>query len=142
MVEDSYKPYKIACFILVLLMTVLQGIYALHAYIDPSAFSVLRGTVLTDIGDADWVRIYASRTLFLALIIGYLLYLQNYNILKWAAIFGLVMPVTDAVLAYHAQAATQVLFKHIGTAGYLLVTFFVLHRLTKRLSKDAIRSTA
>jgi len=142
MSEDDSKSYKMASFILVLLMTVLQGIYALHAFIDPSAFSVLRGTVLTDIGDADWVRIYASRTLFLALIIGYLLYLQNYNILKWAAIFAIVMPVTDAVLAYHAQAPTQVIFKHVGTAGYLLVTFFVLHRLTKRLSKDAIRSTA
>lgn len=142
MAEDNYKSYKIASFILVLLMTVLQGIYALHAFIDPSAFSVLRGTALTAIGDADWVRIYASRTLFLALIIGYLLYLQNYNILKWAAIFGIVMPVTDAVLAYHAQAPMQVIFKHVATAGYLLATFFVLHSLTRRLSKGALTSAA
>lgn len=131
MTKEKFNKYKIAGFLLVALMVILQSIYAVYAFVDPSSFAALRGTDLVVAGDADWVRIYASRTLFIALIIAYLLYLKDYKILKWAAIFGLVMPVVDTLLAYQAQAEIQVLLKHIGTAVFLLVTFFVLHGLSK-----------
>jgi len=131
MTDPQFKKLKIAGFLLVALMTIIQGIYAIYAFVDPAAFAVLRGTDLVVAGDSDWVKVYASRTLFVALIIGYLLYLQNYRILKWAAIFGVVMPVADAVLAYQALAPMQVIAKHVATAVYLLVTFYVLHNLTK-----------
>lgn len=135
MTDSGYQKLKIAGFILVALMAILQGFYAVYAFIDPTAFAVLRGTELFVAGDSDWVKIYASRTLFIALVIGYLLYLQNYSALKWAAIFGLVMPVADVVLAYQALAPMQVMIKHVATAVYLLVVFCVLHSLTKGLSK-------
>ena len=133
MTQPTYKAHKIAGSVLVALMAILQGIYAIYAYVDPASFATARGTELVAVGDMDWVRIYASRTLFVSLIIGYLLYLQNYGILKWAAIIGLVMPVTDGFLAYEAHASTQVILKHAATTGYLLATYWVLQSLTRRL---------
>jgi hypothetical protein len=41
------------------------------------------------------------------------------------------MPVTDAWLAFHAGAENPVIYKHIATIIYLLVTFFVLRLMTK-----------
>jgi hypothetical protein len=122
---------KAGC-VLVFLMAALQFTYAMYAYIDPTAFSVTRGTELFALGDTDWVKIYASRTLFIALVIGFLLYSRQYRILAFASLFGVVMPVTDALLAYQAQAVDKVVFKHIATAVFLVVTFFVLHNIVKR----------
>lgn len=82
-----------------------------------------------DVGDDDWVRIYASRTLFVSLIIGYLLLVRDYALLKWVALMGLVMPVTDGLLAYQSHAAFTVVAKHVATVAYLICTFLVLHRV-------------
>ena len=132
MLEPEHRALERSGYILVLLMALLQGGYAVFAYFDPAAFSVFRGTELLDVGDSDWVKIYASRTLFVALIIGYLLYRRNYKVLAWASLFGAVMPVTDALLAYQAQAPDKVVFKHIATVIYLLVTFLVLQVIVRK----------
>ena len=116
-------------FILVLLMVLLQGFYGIFAFIDPSAFSIVRGTELFSAMDGDWVKIYGSRTLFITLIFGYLLYTQNYLVLMWGALFGIVMPITDGFLAYEAHAPIKVVLKHVATIVYLLVTFFVLKKV-------------
>lgn len=132
MLDQKYKTLERTGYILVLLMALLQGGYAIFAYLDPAAFSVFRGTELFVFGDSDWVKIYASRTLFVALIIGYLLYIRNYKVLAWASLFGAAMPVTDALLAYQAQAPDKVVFKHIATVIYLLVTFIVLQVIVRK----------
>ncbi len=122
-----------AGFILVLFMVLLQGFYAIFAYFDPSTFSSLRGTELFSEMDADWIKIYGSRTLFITLVLGYLLYSRNYFVLMWCALFGTVMPMTDGYLAYEAQAPIKVVFKHVATIVYLIVTFFVLKKaVTKK----------
>ena len=115
-----------AGFILVLLMVLLQGFYGVFAFIEPSAFATVRGTELFAVKDSDWVRVYGSRTIFITLVFGYLLFTRNYVILKWSALFGVIMPITDGFLAYEAQAPLKVVFKHIATVVYLLLTFFVL----------------
>lgn len=132
MLKPEYGALERLGFILVLLMALLQGGYAIYAYIDPASFAILRGTELLVVGDLDWVKIYASRTLFVALIIGYLVFLRNYRILAWASLFGAVMPVTDAILAYQAQAPDKVVLKHVATVVYLLVTFFVLQVIVRK----------
>lgn len=78
-------------------MALLQLYFALSAYFDPTAFSVSRGTPLLDNGDGDWVQIYASRTLFIALFLGVLLLRREYSLLARAASLGTVMPVTDGM---------------------------------------------
>jgi hypothetical protein len=116
---------------LVFLMALLQVFYAIYAYLDPQAFALLRGTELFASDDGDWVKIYASRTMFVALIIGFLLIIREYKILAWASLFGTVMPATDAFLAYQAGAESVVVYKHVATIFYLLVTFYALKLAVK-----------
>jgi hypothetical protein len=116
---------------MVLLMALLQLAYAIYAYLDPEAFALVRGTELFVWTDADWVKIYASRTLFVALVIGFLLVVKEYRILVWASLFGMVMPATDALLAYQAGAESFVVYKHVATIVYLLITCFVLKLMVK-----------
>jgi hypothetical protein len=132
MAEQGSGPLVKTGWILVFLMAALQLGYALYAYVDPAAFSLTRGTELFDARDTDWVRIYASRTLFVGLIVGYLLFARQFKILAMASLFGIVMPVTDALLAYQASAATAVVLKHVATALFLAVTFIVLRTTVRR----------
>lgn len=118
--------------VLVFLMAALQLVYGLYAYVSPAAFSATRGTELFVGQDADWVRIYASRTLFIAMLIGYLLYAQQFRVLAVASLLGIVMPITDGVLAYQASATNGVVFKHVATAVFLVATFAVLCVIVRR----------
>ena len=120
------KKYRKTGIVLVLIMTLIQAFYAVFSYIDPAAFAVVRGTELFSPMDSDWVKIYGSRTLFITLLLGYLLYIRNYSVLMWCALFGTVMPITDGFLAYQAEAPFKVIFKHMATIVFLLVTYFVL----------------
>lgn len=119
--------------IMVLLMAGIQAFYGVFAFVDPVTFSGLRGTALLSELDADWVVIYGSRTLFVALIISWLLLKREYKLLMWAAIFGTVMPLTDAWLAFQAGASNAVISKHLATFIYLLLTFFLLKRVTQKV---------
>lgn len=121
---------KKSAFILVLLMILLQAFYGAFAYVDPLSFSNIRGTELFSLMDADWIRIYGSRTLFITLALGYLLFTKNYHALMWCALFGMVMPITDAYLAYEAHASFNVVLKHLVTIVYLFVIFIMLKKIT------------
>ncbi|TQV81502.1 DUF4267 domain-containing protein [Aliikangiella coralliicola] len=125
-------------FTLVLFMALLQGFYALFAFLDPMSFATVRGTTLYSTDDLDWVQIYASRTLFISLTIGVLLYLRNYKTLLFAAIIGTVMPITDGWLAYQAGADTSVVAKHVATIVYLLITSLVLLNIVKKESVEQV----
>ena len=128
MTNKNTKLEKVG-FVLVLLMVLLQGFYGTFAFIEPAMFSTVRGTELFSGMDADWVKIYGSRTIFITLIFGYLLYTRNYIVIMWGALFGIIMPITDGLLAYEAQAPFKVIAKHIATIVYLLVIFFVLKKV-------------
>lgn len=114
-------------FVLVLLMAVLQGFYGMFAFVDPVTFADVRGTALASNNDIDWIKIYASRTLFVALVVGFLLYLGHYRLLVAVAIFGTVMPITDGWLAFQAGATSDVVIKHVLTFVYLVATAVILH---------------
>jgi hypothetical protein len=126
MKETKSRALLTTGYILVSLMVAVQLVYALYAFADPAAFSLTRGTQLVALGDSDWVRIYASRTLFIALIVGYLLYLKQFKVLVIASLLGTIMPITDAWLAYQALAGDQVIIKHVATMLFLAVTAIVL----------------
>jgi hypothetical protein len=66
------------------------------------------------------------------MVLGYLLYVRNYAALMWCALFGTVMPITDVLLAFEAQAPLKVVVKHIATVVFLIVVFFVLKAATKK----------
>ncbi|QBG36907.1 DUF4267 domain-containing protein [Litorilituus sediminis] len=129
----QHKKLETLGFILVLLMVLLQGFYGIFAYIEPANFADIRGTALISESDQDWVKIYGSRTIFITSILAYLLYSRNFVILMWCALLGIVMPVSDALLAYNAEAATKVIIKHLATIIYLLLTYFVLRRINSQI---------
>lgn len=116
-------------YLLVSLMVLLQGFYGVFAYLDPVSFANVRGTALVANGDIDWVQIYASRTVFISLIIGTLLYFRESKVLMWAALLGTVMPLSDGYLAYQAEAPLSVIAKHIATIVYLIITSLVLFKV-------------
>jgi hypothetical protein len=124
--------WRVAGFWLVLAMAVLQAFYAARALLDPGAFASYRGQSLTAMEDAGWVQVYATRTLFIALFLGLLLFRRDLVALKWAALVGLVMPVGDALLAFHADAPPAIVARHVATALYLVVTFLALNSWTRR----------
>jgi hypothetical protein len=128
MTNKNTKLEKVA-FVLVLLIVLLQGFYGSFAFINPENFSIVRGTELFSGLDADWVKIYGSRTIFITLIFGYLLYTRNYIVLMWGALFAVVMPITDGILAYESQAPFKVVAKHVATVLYLIIIFFVLKKI-------------
>jgi hypothetical protein len=128
MTNKMTKLEKIG-FVLVALIVLLQGFYGTFSFIDPAKFSAVRGTELFSVMDADWVKIYGSRTIFITLIFGYLLYTRNNIVLMWGALFAIVMPITDGLLAYEAQAPFRIIAKHIATILYLLIIFFVFKKV-------------
>ena len=127
--KNKSTKLEIVGLVLVALIVLLQGFYGTFAFIDPAKFSAVRGTELFSVMDADWVKIYGSRTIFISLIFDYLLYTRNYIVLMWGALFAVVMPITDGLLAYQAQAPFKVVAKHIVTILYLLIIFFVLKKV-------------
>ncbi len=132
MEKKEPKALRTTGMILVLGMAGLQLTYAMYAFVDPAGFSLLRGTELFATGDTDWIIIYASRTLFIALLIGYLLYRKSFEILAVASLLGTVMPATDAWLAYQASADDKTVLKHVAIALFLIFTFAVLRSLASR----------
>src|SRR5688572_25329916 len=113
-------------FWLVLAMALLQMFYSIYAFTSPVEFASYRGSHLTPGGDTEWVRIYASRTLFVAILLALLLLRQEVSLLKWISLLGVVMPLSDALLAYQSAAPNSIISRHLVTVVYLLVTFAVL----------------
>jgi heme A synthase len=54
----------------------------------------------------------------------------------WAALFAVVMPITDGLLAYQAHAPLKVILKHIATIIYLLATSAVLQMLVRKQHRN------
>lgn len=126
------RMWRSVGFWLALTMGLIQAVYAVRAFVDPEAFAVYRGAPLAAVADVEWVRIYASRTLFVALTVGFLLIRRDLASLKWVALLGVVMPISDALLARQSGASSAVVGRHVATLVYLLLTFGVLHRWTNR----------
>lgn len=109
-------------------MALLQGVYALQAFLSPDTFAVSRGTPLAGNGDPAWVLTYAYRTLFVALTVVLLLARGAMSTLRWVALLALVMPVGDLVIALGVEAPRTILLRHVGTIAYLAITFAVITR--------------
>lgn len=107
-------------------IALLQGFYAAWAFVDPQAVAAYRGSSLEGDAAALWVHTYGSRTLFIALVVLFLLRRGDLPTLKWVTLFGLVMPMSDAWSAMHSADPDAGLVRHILTAVYLLLTFAML----------------
>ena len=129
---STREAWRSPAFWMAALMTLVQAAYAFQAYWDPGAFAEYRGTPLSASADAVWVQTYSSRTLFVSLIIGLLLLRRDHVTLKWVALAGVVMPASDALLAHQSGAANAIVFRHVATVFYLLITFAFLLRWSRK----------
>lgn len=111
-------------------IALLQGVYAVWAFLDPSAVAAYRGGSIQGAGETLWLHTYASRTLFIALLVALLLWRRDVAALQWVALIGLIMPASDAWSAVQLKAAGAEadVIRHIATAIYLLITFAILAR--------------
>jgi hypothetical protein len=134
--SSSISVWRSVGFWMAAVMALVQATYALQAYLDPAAFAAYRGTPITDSNDAIWVHTYGSRTLFVALVVLVLLLRRDLVTLKWAALIGLVMPISDALVAVRAEASLVVVLRHVATGIYLLITFVVLSRFSRGAGLD------
>jgi Domain of unknown function (DUF4267) len=107
-------------------IALLQGFYAAWAFVDPQTMASYRGGPLEGYSAALWVHAYGSRTLFIALVVLLLLRRGELETLKWAILFGLIMPISDAWSAVHSANPDGGIVRHVLTAAYLLLTFAML----------------
>jgi hypothetical protein len=91
-----------------------------------------RGGSIEGHAEALWVHTYGSRTLFIALVVLVLLRRGDLATLKWVALLGLVMPFSDAWSAFQSAASQAEIVRHVVTAIYLLITFAMLTRATRK----------
>jgi hypothetical protein len=114
-------------------IALLQGFYAVWAFLDPQAVAAYRGGSIEGAGEALWVHAYASRTLFISLVVALLLRRGDIAALKWVALLGVIMPASDAWSAIHSAAPASEVIRHVATAIYLFLAFAMLaHTLTKK----------
>jgi Domain of unknown function (DUF4267) len=109
-------------------IALLQGFYAMWAFVAPQAVASYRGGSLDGDSALLWVHAYGSRTLFIALVVLLLLRRGDLATLKWVTLFGLVMPISDAWSAMHSANPEPGIVRHVLTAAYLLLTFAMLAR--------------
>jgi hypothetical protein len=107
-------------------IALLQGFYAAWAFVDPQAVASYRGGSLEGDSATLWVHTYGSRTLFISLVVLLLLRRGDLTTLKWVALFGLVMPISDACSGILSADPEVGIARHILTAAYLLVTYTIL----------------
>jgi len=127
-----WKPsWQVLGLSLVLLMALLQAFYAGWAFLDPLGLARFRGTPDIDAADVAWLHAYGSRTLFIALVVALLWIKKDTANLKWVALLGLFMPLSDGLSALRADLPAAYLYRQIGIALYLLFTFAVLVRASR-----------
>ena len=133
-VENSF--WRSAGAWLVMPMVALMLINFVRTLADPAGFAAYLGLPLQHAADFRLVQVYGLRALFIGLFAAYLLWQQNAGALKWFAWLAILMAVGDAWLVYGAGGAQGIVIRHLGTAVYLLIAGFALHRQGERgLSK-------
>jgi hypothetical protein len=116
-------------FTMTFMMALLPAVYAMYVYLAPHTFALVRVAELVNSSAADWVNSYALRTLFVALIIGLLLFLQTYKILIWKSLFSIVIAITDAWFAFKTRSKNIVIYKYLATIIYFPTTFFLIFKI-------------
>lgn len=124
--------YRSIGFWMAVIIAVMMAFNAWQAFTDPAGFATRFGLAGAADDDPGFVRVYASRALFLALVTAVLLALRQFRALGWFALVAVVMPVADAVQVSAAGGPQLIVVRHGFIATYLLVTGWLLLRLAKQ----------
>jgi hypothetical protein len=104
----------------------LMAVNALRSLTAPVPFATYLGLPLADNGDADMVRVYGLRALFIGLAVAALLAMRDIPALAALMFSAVVMPVGDAVLTARAKAPKATIIRHVVIAILLLVAGILL----------------
>lgn len=113
-------------------MAAYMLINATQAWTDPQAFSIRLGLPLTGGDDgAGWVRVYALRAAFIALLLAGLTLARQWRALFLVAIAALIMPLGDAWLTHNAGAAASVYGRHLAIAAFVALSAILLSQAAR-----------
>jgi Domain of unknown function (DUF4267) len=115
-------------FWMAILMIISQLINVIRAFTDPVAFAVYMGLPLANEADIGFVEVYGLRALFLAIFAAALIYTKQIRSLSLLALFAVMMPIGDVMLASNAGAPTAIIVRHIVIGVFLLLAWFFLSR--------------
>lgn len=130
-------PWRSVAVWLSALIAVMMVYNAWQAFAAPTAFAARFGLAGAADADAGFVRVYAGRALFLALVTAVLLALRQFRALGWFAGVAVVMPVADAALVSAAGGPSSIVVRHVVIAAYLVVTAVLLLRLADKQERGA-----
>lgn len=116
---------------LAIVMAAYMLFNAVQAWADPHTFSVRLGLPLTSEEGVGWVRVYALRAAFIALLLAGLTFGRQWRALFLFSLTALVMPLGDAWLTYDAGAAASIYGRHIVVSGVVLVSALMLAQAAK-----------
>lgn len=102
--------------------------------LNPTDFISAFGFPPANVSTITFVWVYSIRALFLGLFGIVLLIRRHYQALSLFVLVATVMPLGDAGLVAATGAPLPVILRHLLIAGFLLLTWFFLHRWTKRQS--------
>lgn len=104
---------------------------AVQAWASADAFAVRLGLPLASMEAEGWVRIYALRAAFIALLLAGLVLARQWRALFLFAVAALVMPLGDAWLTYNAGASGPTYVRHIVIAGVVGIMAVLLAQAAK-----------
>jgi hypothetical protein len=120
-------------FWMALLMILSQLVNAVRAFADPVSFAAYMGLPLIHTVDVGFVEVYGLRALFLAVFASVLIYTKQIRALSLLALFAVIMPIGDVILASHAGASTSIIVRHMVIGLFLLLAGYFLNRWLKNM---------
>lgn len=123
-------PWRSVGLWMAVLLGLSQLVNAARALADPGGFATYLGLPLSVAADAGLIKVYGLRAAFLGLFALVLVLRREFVVLKWYALFAVLMPAGDFLLTLQAGAPTATVARHAAYVIYILVTAAFLHRLT------------
>jgi Domain of unknown function (DUF4267) len=116
-------------------LAVLMAGYMLHntvqAWSGPVAFADRLGLPVVAAETEAWVRVYALRAAFIALLLGGLVFARQWRALFLFALAALIMPLGDAWLTFNAGAPAATYGRHIALIGVIALAAILLAQAAK-----------
>jgi hypothetical protein len=116
---------------LVVLMAIYMAFNTFQAWGAPVAFADRLGLPITGAESEGWVRVYALRAAFIALLLGGLVLARQWRALSLFAFAALIMPLGDAWLTYNTGAPIAIFGRHIALIGVIALAAFLLSQAAK-----------
>jgi hypothetical protein len=114
------------------LMAAYMFFNAVQAWADPAALAARLGLPLAGSDGEAWVRIYALRAAFIALLLAGLTLARQWRALFLLAVAAIVMPLGDAWLTYASGTPAATYGRHLVIAAVIAVSALLLAQAAKR----------